>query len=1491
MAKFLRAPLILIAFTVLIFGTAKAQNCTINAGADRTVCPGQAFQLNGDVSGLFAQEAVWTQIAGPAVTISLTTVTSAKATATVSGYAENVTYTFRLSAKCTDGTPIVDDVIFTTSKLTVSKAGEDRVLCPGIVTMNANPVGPNETGVWSVVSGSLPVPSPSNSPNATVRLPTTTGIGVTVFRWTITDGTCTSFSEVKVRNLGGVSPVTAESPLSASCYTVTASKVLSASFGGNGNGQQGTWTFLSGPSTPVFDNIHSNVARVSNLIAGVYKIRWTVAGQCVNGSADVIINVAPASQNVTFAGQPTTVYCDGRTSTILNGNKPAYTNETVQWTGNPNNPTVATISSPNSPTTTIGNLNGSGTYKFTYTIKNTVTGCESSGTYQIEYTAPPSITLPGSPHILPCNTTIYEIPYSVGGGNITKWALVSGPANSTLAATSGYNTYTVASDDRQMILGMDQIGTYVIRFRRYSNDASGGCNDAFADLSIVVSRPPYTANAGTPQYLNCNVTTTSLAGNVAQSGDVGSGQWSQVSGPGIATFADRKSNTSVISDLQSGVYTFRWIVSGGENDCGNTQADVNVIVASIPTIVEAGSPISTCYGTPVQLQGNLPLPNERGTWSTVTELPASPVSNLVFSNVNDPRATVSGLLAGKTYTLRWVISNSCGSISDDVTISTVNTNGPNQAIAGVDQCRPANTSSFTLAANAPESDETGTWTLLPGAPNVPTFNNTFNTSVSNTVIGTYRFEWRLERNSCSVTRDTVVITVSAATTTAVIAGDPTQNVCGLGNLTLTANEPGVDETGNWSQVGGPGGAVINNPGSSNGATVSGLTAGRYKFRWTISNGACAQSFADITYNIGEPPTPSNAGTNQTLCDGTSTVLTANVITIGTGLWSVVSGPSTPVFSNMSSPTATVSGLKLGTYVLKWTSTNGSYCPASSSNVTLTVGQSAKAGADISICDATTTVLAGNEGSKGTWSQVSGPSTSTVSTNSDNTAIATGLIPGEYIFRYTITTGGCNTLFDDVNVKVFGPPSVANGGADQELCTNITTFATISADLPINGTGKWSMIQPDGGTATITNVDAENTTVTGLTTPGVYLLEWTVSSEGCTGTQSNKDVVRITVYAPPTTAEAMNNQNDACVDGVILTGTTPLVGVGTWTFVTGPNTPVIDAPNSPTTTISNLQISPTPYVFSWTITNGICASSTQNVSVIVTDVSPSVANAGTDNAICTNAIGSTGGTVTLSATAPVNGIGTWTVTNLTGPPPIFTPNVNAENATVSNLSRGTYEFVWTVRTESACTTQDNVSIQVFDPPSTADAGDETVSYCLYSPVQLSAEVPTSGLGTWTVFEKPTGSTDPVFSSINAPDATVSGLTQGTYVFRWTTSNGPCAISMDDITVIIESCEIAIAKSAGTPVPQSDGSYNITFTFKVKNTGTTTLTTLQVEDDLTRTFRSPKTFTKVSLESDSPLTVNNNFDGETDKNLLIPTSSTLADGEERSIRLVVNVKFNN
>lgn len=1527
MSKFLRAHLLLIAFTFILFDTAKAQNCTVNAGINTTICPGNPFILTGAASGLFANTAVWTQVSGPSVTVSATNISGTAATATVSGYTSDVNYTFRLTAKCTDGNLVSQDVVYTVSSLKTAAAGPDTYACPGTFILQGSALASGETGVWTRISGTGPAPNTPASPNSTLTFTNQQSTQTATYRWTVsktTNGnTCSSFDDVVITNLG-TQPVSAGGDISRSCYNVTTSAQLSGSFAGTNGpyGQSALWTFVSGPSTPAISNAAIRNPTVSNLVAGTYIFRYTVTGPCQSGSDEVAVIVAPASQDVTpLGGSNTQTFCDGRTAVLLSAPKALYAGETMEWT-KLSGPGTQTFSAATSNVTTVSGLDGASNYSFRYRITNSVTGCISERIYNVTYRNPPSITIMSSnPTFVTCGLTETIVDYTSSGGTGTEYALISAPAGSTIQSSmGGLNNWVNPPNSGQILTGFTKIGTYVLRYRRNTDSGLGGCADAYAEITIVVSAAPTAANAGTRQVLACNVVSTNLAGNIPT---VGTGKWSQISGPNSANIVNPPANNSAVTGMISGTYVFRWVISGGDGACANTQSDVEVVVsAPSPTTSAAGNPQALCNNTPVYLQGNTPVRNETGTWTVIkTGSGANSAPEVTFSpNVNTPTAVANGLLGNTSYTFTWTITNACGTSSSDVEITTSNTAGPKAATAGADQCLPSGTTSFTLAGNQPTNGETGTWTRISG-PNNPTFNaSTYNAIVTGAINGTYVFEWALSRNSCPPTTATTTVTISAPATTANAGAD--QNVCGT-SVTLSANTPTVG-TGTWTQTGGGGGAVITDPSSPN-TTVTGLTDGRYVFRWTIANSNCAASFDEVTINTSAPSTAPAAGPDQAVCDATSTVLAANAITNGTGSWVAVSGPSIPAFANLNDPATTVSNLVYGTYVLRWTSRAGVFCPVLTDDVTISVTQNANAGSDQSICNATSTTLRGNENSAGTWSLVTQPGGSgTVQFTSvgTNASLVGNLSTGNYVFRYTLPAlGGCSSTSDDVEVSVVAPPSAANAGADQAICLPAASAnainTTMAAIAPVSGTGTWTRLESTAGAPVpvIVSPNSATSSITGLgvnttTGVGVYLFEWKVAGTGpCASNENtNRDIVRITVYREPEAAVAGPDQLSACSNNVIMAATPITYGLGTWTVMSQPATAnaVFDAVNSPTTRITSLIAG--NYTFRWSVANGnpTCTTKTDDIDVTVTTTSITVADAGPETqSVCNTNFPSTT-SFQLNGNLPdASETGTWGIVSQPVGSTLTTSafdNVNLRTATISGLqaatgaASGVYVLRWTIKNtanQSAtdCSSTDDITITVYNTPSNAVAGADQ-ELCLGSALTLAADpvAPERGTGAWSTVTN-AGTTPPVFSDPNSPTATVNGLIAGTYVFRWTVSNGSptCTATISDVQVIVRDCQIAIAKATSTPVQQANGSYNVTLTFKVQNTGNTSLSAVQVEDDLTLTFPAPKTWTVTSVAATGALVANSGFDGNADKNLL-SAGSTLAVNATETITVILNVTLN-
>jgi len=234
--------------------------------------------------------------------------------------------------------------------------------------------------------------------------------------------------------------------------------------------------------------------------------------------------------------------------------------------------------------------------------------------------------------------------------------------------------------------------------------------------------------------------------------------------------------------------------------------------------------------------------------------------------------------------------------------------------------------------------------------------------------------------------------------------------------------------------------------------------------------------------------------------------------------------------------------------------------------------------------------------------VSGAATITTATLS--TSGVTGLTVGaSATLRWTISNGACTASTDDVVINVASPPTTSAAGADQNLC-NVTT-TTLAGNTPVTGSGTWSLVS---GAATITTATLSTTGVTGLTVGASATLRWTISNGGCT--VSTDDVV-ITISSLPTTAAAGADQNLCNVTTTTLAGNTPTTGSGTWSLVSGAAT--ITTATLSTTGITGLTVGASA-TLRWTISNGGCTASTDDV-IIRVDALPTTAAAGADQNLC------------------------------------------------------------------------------------------------------------------------------------------------------------------------------------------------------------------------------------------------------------------------------------
>lgn len=106
------------------------------------------------------------------------------------------------------------------------------------------------------------------------------------------------------------------------------------------------------------------------------------------------------------------------------------------------------------------------------------------------------------------------------------------------------------------------------------------------------------------------------------------------------------------------------------------------------------------------------------------------------------------------------------------------------------------------------------------------------------------------------------------------------------------------------------------------------------------------------------------------------------------------------------------------------------------------------------------------------------------------------------------------------------------------------------------------------------------------------------------------------------------------------------------------------------------------------------------------------------------------------------------------------------------------------------------------------------------------------------------------------------------------------------VVIDDPGIGVAKRVASGADNGDGTFTVAYEILVQNVGSVTLNNVQVVDNLALTFASAISFTVDSVTS-ADFTVNGNYDGSTDTNLLAGTDSLPALAEGR-ILVTVTVR---
>lgn len=430
-------------------------------------------------------------------------------------------------------------------------------------------------------------------------------------------------------------------------------------------------------------------------------------------TAEVVVNVL-ASPVVSVTTADDTL-CVGESTQLIANGATTYTWDPPQGLSAT---TGSTVTADPSTTTTYSVIGSNGS-------------CTDTATILVEVIVPDVTTSISSTMI--CEGDSAKVTPS--GGQTYTWNPSTGvtldPMGAYYLAPMATSTYTVTgtffgcTDTAQVVVAVEPIPTLVLTAtlqticKGSSTSLSvSGANSYFwspgqfvddSTAANVVATPLSTTTFTVAGIMgNCGVIDTIIVNVIevdvqvsTSSAIVCKGSNATLTASGASTYewspASSLSSTTGTSVTATPLSATTYTITGTDaNGCTDTSF-ISLTVDSIPT-ANAGADITTCQSS-VTLNAADPSPFA-GVWS----IQSGPGS---VSSPNSPASSVSGLSAGTTV-LTWTVTNTCGSASDDVTISS--TGGPTAtASASPGGVCPGESSTLTVEVTNGTAPYTYSW--------------------------------------------------------------------------------------------------------------------------------------------------------------------------------------------------------------------------------------------------------------------------------------------------------------------------------------------------------------------------------------------------------------------------------------------------------------------------------------------------------------------------------------------------------------------------------------------------------------------------------------------------------------------------------------------------------------------------------------------------------------------------------------------------------------
>ncbi|WP_229688076.1 Ig-like domain-containing protein, partial [Filimonas zeae] len=550
-----------------------------------------------------------------------------------------------------------------------------------------------------------------------------------------------------------------------------------------------------------------------------------------------------------------------------------------------------------------------------------------------------------------------------------------------------------------------------------------------------------------------------------------------------------------------------------------------------------------------------------------------------------------------------------------------------------------------------------------------------------------------------------------------------REVCAGSAVTLTNGSTGG--TGVWSS------STVSVATIDNNGLVRGVGAGNAVITYTVTTGSGCVSVDTAHIAVNALPEMEKSIGLHEVCAGSSVTLT-NGSTGGTGVWSS-SAVSVATVDN----SGLVRGVAAGNAVITYTVTTAKGCVSVDTAhiaVNALPEMDKSVGAREVCAGSSVTLTNGSTGGTGVWS-----SSNTGVATVDNNGLVHGVVAGNAVITYTVTTAkGCVSV-DTAHILVNALPEMEKSVGEREVCAGSAITLTNGST---GGAGVWS-----SGNTVVATVD--NNGLVHVVVAGNAVIAYTVTTtKGCVSV----DTARITVNALPEMEKSVGLREVCAGSAVTLTnGSTG--GTGVWS-----------SSNTGIATIDNnglvRGVSAGSAVITYTVTTAKGCVSVDTAHVLVNALPEMEKSVGLREVCAGSSVtltnGSTGGTGVWSSSV----VSVATVDN---------------NGLVRGVSAGSAVITYTVTTAKGCVSVDTAHIAVNAlPEMEKSVGLREV--CAGSAVTLT-NGSTGGTGVW--------------SSSNTGVATVDnnglvlGVSAGSAVITCTATTAKGCVSQDTAHIVVNA----------------------------------------------------------------------------------------------------------